>query len=61
MRFPRIPGAFTKEQAADVTKDVWTRLGMDPNDKTTWHRVWTNMPHRQYNSSPSVTDPVVVF
>jgi hypothetical protein len=42
---PRIPGAFTKEQAAEVTKDVWTRLGMDPNDKTTWHRVWTNMPH----------------
>ncbi|KAG6364366.1 hypothetical protein INS49_005967 [Diaporthe citri] len=41
----KIPGAFTKEQAAEVTKDVWTRLGMDPNDKTTWHRVWTNMPH----------------
>lgn len=41
---PRIPGAFTKEQAAEITKDVWTRLGMDPNDKTTWHRVWTNMP-----------------
>lgn len=41
----KIPGAFTKEQAAEVTKDVWTRLGMDPNDKSTWHRVWTNMPH----------------
>lgn len=44
-RKSRIPGAFTKEQAAEVTKDVWTRLGMDPNDKTTWHRQWTNMPH----------------
>lgn len=41
----KIPKAFTKEQATDVTKDVWTRLGMDPNDKSTWHRVWTNMPH----------------
>ncbi|KAI3399082.1 hypothetical protein diail_7882 [Diaporthe ilicicola] len=41
----KIPGAFTREQADDITKDVWVRLGMDPNDKTTWHRVWTNMPH----------------
>ncbi|KAK2604385.1 hypothetical protein N8I77_007322 [Diaporthe amygdali] len=41
----KIPGAFTKEQADEITKDVWTRLGMDPKDKTTWHRVWTNMPH----------------
>lgn len=27
---------FTKEQAAWILKDVWVRLGMDPNDKTTW-------------------------
>ncbi|KKY33837.1 hypothetical protein UCDDA912_g06216 [Diaporthe ampelina] len=41
----KISGAFTKAQADEVTKDVWTRLGMDPDDKATWHRVWTNMPH----------------
>ncbi len=40
----RIPGAFTKEQADAVTKDVWIRLGMSPTDKTTWSRERTNMP-----------------
>jgi len=27
-----------------VTKDVWTRLGMSPTDKSTWNRLRTNMP-----------------
>lgn len=31
--------AFTREQAAKVTDDVWIRLGMDPNDKETWTKV----------------------
>ncbi|CAN8097441.1 unnamed protein product [Discula destructiva] len=41
----KIPQAFTKEQASEVTKNVWVRLGMDPNDKATWTALRTNMPH----------------
>jgi hypothetical protein len=40
----RIPQAFTTAQADDVIKDVWVRLGMDPDDKSTWDREWINMP-----------------
>lgn len=48
----RIPQAFTREQAAEVTQDVWTRLGMDPEDKSTWHALRTNMPsHRTFDAS----------
>ncbi|KAG8833362.1 hypothetical protein FRC18_003721 [Serendipita sp. 400] len=44
-----IPSAFTREQAAEATKDVWTRLGYDPNDKTTWVSERVNMPwHRRF-------------
>ena len=42
--FCRIPGAFTPEQASEFTKDVWLRLGMNPDDQSTWDREWTNMP-----------------
>lgn len=40
----RIPNAFTQEKADKVTETVWTRLGMDPNDRSTWTRLRTNMP-----------------
>jgi hypothetical protein len=40
----RIEGAFSREKAAEWTQDVWTRLGMDPNDPSTWTEEWTNMP-----------------
>ncbi|KAL2760256.1 hypothetical protein ACRALDRAFT_1073811 [Sodiomyces alcalophilus JCM 7366] len=47
----RIPDCFTKEQADWVVQDVWTRLGSDPNDKSTW-RGKTNMPsHRSFDAS----------
>jgi hypothetical protein len=46
--FLRVPNAFSKEQAAAWTADVWHRLGMDPNDPSTWTRDRTNMPqHRK--------------
>jgi hypothetical protein len=32
----RIEGAFSREKAAEWTQDVWTRLGMDPDDPSTW-------------------------
>jgi hypothetical protein len=45
--FLRIPNAFTKEQADDWSKDVWTRLGFNPNDSSTWTRERTNMPQHR--------------
>lgn len=34
--YVRLKGCCSLEKAAEWTKDVWIRLGMDPNDKTTW-------------------------
>ncbi|EGN98484.1 hypothetical protein SERLA73DRAFT_161227 [Serpula lacrymans var. lacrymans S7.3] len=31
-----IKNAFSREKSAEWTKDMWTRLGYDPNDKSTW-------------------------
>ncbi|EKM51627.1 uncharacterized protein PHACADRAFT_177048 [Phanerochaete carnosa HHB-10118-sp] len=39
-----IKQAFTKQKAADWSKDVWVRLGMDPNDKSTWTKERIHMP-----------------
>ncbi|TFY60531.1 hypothetical protein EVJ58_g5093 [Rhodofomes roseus] len=39
-----IKQAFTKEKAAEWTKGMWTRLGLDPNDKSTWDRERIHMP-----------------
>lgn len=48
----KIPGAFTKEQAERVIGHVWVRLGFDPNDKSTWASLRTNMPwHNEFDAS----------
>lgn len=39
-----LKGVFTKEQAAEATKDVWIRLGLDPNDKSAWTKEKIHMP-----------------
>lgn len=39
-----IKQAFTKEKAAEWTKTMWIRLGLDPTDKTTWDRERIHMP-----------------
>lgn len=39
-----IKQAFTKQKAADWSKDIWVRLGMDPNDKSTWTKERIHMP-----------------
>jgi hypothetical protein len=31
--------AFTQQQAQELAGDVWIRLGMDPNDQSTWTKV----------------------
>ncbi|KAI1805646.1 hypothetical protein F4811DRAFT_212305 [Daldinia bambusicola] len=48
----KLSNCFTREQAAQVTEGVWTRLGMSPSDKSTWTRERTNMPsHRTFDSA----------
>ncbi|KAK7692761.1 hypothetical protein QCA50_004394 [Cerrena zonata] len=43
-----IKQAFTKEQAAAWTETVWVRLGLDPDDKSTWDKETIHMPsHRK--------------
>ncbi|KAF9498067.1 hypothetical protein BDN71DRAFT_1481368 [Pleurotus eryngii] len=39
-----IKNAFTKEKAAEWTKSMWTLLGIDPDDKTTWYKERIHMP-----------------
>ncbi|EJD40883.1 hypothetical protein AURDEDRAFT_69467 [Auricularia subglabra TFB-10046 SS5] len=39
----KIEKAFTAEQAAEWTASLWARLGMDPDDKSTWKES-THMP-----------------
>jgi hypothetical protein len=42
--FVKVPQCFTREQAADFTSNLWTRLGMSPSDKSTWTVEKYNMP-----------------
>jgi hypothetical protein len=45
--FVRVPGCFTREAAAELTASVWTRLGYDPDDQSTWLEPSVHMPtHR---------------
>ncbi len=39
-----IKQGFTKEKAAEWSKAIWVRLGMDPDDKSTWMRERIHMP-----------------
>ncbi|KAF2835882.1 hypothetical protein M501DRAFT_940996 [Patellaria atrata CBS 101060] len=48
----KIPACFTQSQADAVTANLWTRLGMDPHDKTTWTTERTNMPfHTSFSAA----------
>ena len=38
---------MTPEACESWMADVWNRLGMDPNDKSTWTAERTNMPHHR--------------
>jgi len=50
----KLEKAFTAEKASIFTHDMWIRLGMDPNDKSTWTKERIHMPlHR--------TEPVQTF
>ncbi|PVI06904.1 hypothetical protein DM02DRAFT_378315 [Periconia macrospinosa] len=43
----KLSNCFTREQADNLQATLWTRLGMDPNDMSTWHTERTNMPWHQ--------------
>jgi hypothetical protein len=44
----RIPNAIRPEIIDAWTKDVWVRLGLDPDDKSTWKDEYLKMPrHRE--------------
>ncbi|RYP64012.1 hypothetical protein DL771_008983 [Monosporascus sp. 5C6A] len=48
----KLSNCFTQEQADDMTKGVWTRLGMSPTDKDTWTQERTHMPsHRSFDAA----------
>jgi hypothetical protein len=32
----KLSDCFTREQAEGLQENLWTRLGMDPEDKSTW-------------------------
>ncbi|KAF2466804.1 uncharacterized protein BDR25DRAFT_236634 [Lindgomyces ingoldianus] len=40
----KLSNCFSREQAAELQETLWIRLGMDPNDVSTWHTERTNMP-----------------
>ena len=45
----KLTNCFTQEQADEMTANLWTRLGMSPTDKSTWHTERVNMPqHNQF-------------
>ncbi|KAG7099515.1 hypothetical protein E1B28_001360 [Marasmius oreades] len=39
-----VKNAFSRDAAAQWTETIWIRLGLDPNDKTTWDRERIHMP-----------------
>ncbi|KAJ7093459.1 hypothetical protein B0H15DRAFT_947581 [Mycena belliarum] len=42
--FIHLPNCFSREATEAFTANLWTRLGMSPDDKSTWHTERTNMP-----------------
>jgi hypothetical protein len=45
--FVKIGGCFSREAAAEYTATLWTRLGYDPEDRSTWAEPSIHMPsHR---------------
>ena len=45
-----IRNAFSEEKAAEWTKDLWVRLGMDPQDPKTWSEEKVHMPSHKHES-----------
>ncbi|KAG8940683.1 hypothetical protein FRC03_005181 [Tulasnella sp. 419] len=43
-----IKNAFPPEKAAQYTKDLWIRIGYDPDDKSTWKTERLHLPKLRY-------------
>lgn len=44
----KVSGCFSREKAAEWSKDAWVRLGYSPTDKSTWKQERVHLqPHRQ--------------
>ncbi|KAJ7484229.1 hypothetical protein FB451DRAFT_1028714 [Mycena latifolia] len=42
--FVHLTNCFSRDASEAFTANLWTRLGMSPDDKSTWHTERTNMP-----------------
>lgn len=48
----KLSNCFSRETAASKTSTLWTRLGMDPSDKSTWNLERPHMPkHNLFQAS----------
>ncbi|KAK5107414.1 hypothetical protein LTR62_001275 [Meristemomyces frigidus] len=48
----KLSNCFSQQQADELIGTVWTRLGMDPKDRTTWTSERINMPkHNDFEAS----------
>ena len=58
-------GAFSPQKAAEFSKNVWTRLGYDSEDRSTWAESRIHMPTHQSvpvaELAPSVWDAMKVL
>jgi hypothetical protein len=48
--YVHLTGCFSRETAARWTADMWTRLGYDPSDRSTWLAERINMPSHRSES-----------
>ena len=59
----KIKNAFTKEKADEFTANLWFRLNMDANDKSTWDRERVHLPfhlrEKVATFAPKVTHPLL--
>ena len=46
-RYVIIKNAFTAEKAEEWMANMWVRLGLDPNDKSTWNSEKIHMPFQR--------------
>lgn len=46
--YVKLTECFTRARAAEWSKELWIRLGMDLDDSTTWTTERTNMPVLQH-------------
>lgn len=53
----KLSNCFTREQAEGLQENLWTRLGMDPRDKSTWYffLLFIELPTLVFLSSMSST------